>query len=265
MDKLREKFELQAQVGGESKLGYVYVLSNPAFPHLVKIGYTTRCIEERLCELNAPTSLPSPFQLAFSFLCEDPLNKERLLHDQFQDQRFSYNREFFEVDQSVVVDFIITKFTPAELSGKISQPFRDELEKQKLLLAQLEESNALFWQEKESLQVLYDDKSASLVNLETEFEELMQSNVRTLYELKAVNEQLSCIKTQYDDLTLVRAKLSEEHIHVLGECRELRFELKRAKSRINELASELENIAKLSTKNLKMWASKNKHGICRLD
>lgn len=40
--------------------GFVYVLSNPAMPGLVKIGQTTNEITSRMNELNT-TSVPSQF------------------------------------------------------------------------------------------------------------------------------------------------------------------------------------------------------------
>ena len=41
--------------------GYVYILSNPAMPGLLKIGYTERDVQERVKELSN-TGIPSPFE-----------------------------------------------------------------------------------------------------------------------------------------------------------------------------------------------------------
>jgi hypothetical protein len=40
--------------------GFVYVLANPAFPGLLKIGFTNRSVDDRMKELNSSTSVPAP-------------------------------------------------------------------------------------------------------------------------------------------------------------------------------------------------------------
>ena len=47
--------------------GYVYILSNPWMPNLIKIGFTTRDIQERLAELNSATGVPEPFIIEATF------------------------------------------------------------------------------------------------------------------------------------------------------------------------------------------------------
>jgi T5orf172 domain len=51
--------------------GYLYMISNKAMPGLLKIGYTTRSIEERISELHS-TGVPSRFEKEF-FRC--PIKK----------------------------------------------------------------------------------------------------------------------------------------------------------------------------------------------
>jgi hypothetical protein len=45
--------------GGETMRGYIYVLTNPNMPGLVKIGYTQRLPRERANELSRATGVPS--------------------------------------------------------------------------------------------------------------------------------------------------------------------------------------------------------------
>jgi hypothetical protein len=78
--------------------GYVYVMSNPSMPGLLKIGYTERPIEERLQEANQPnTWIPTPFSLEFFKFVNDPQKKEATLHRIFDGCRVNPKREFFRV------------------------------------------------------------------------------------------------------------------------------------------------------------------------
>lgn len=50
--------------------GYVYVLSNPCMPGIVKIGKTTRSVEDRANELYQ-TGVPEPFKVEEFFHSPD--------------------------------------------------------------------------------------------------------------------------------------------------------------------------------------------------
>ena len=43
--------------------GYVYVLSNPSIPGIVKIGMTERDVPARALELSASTGVPEPYDV----------------------------------------------------------------------------------------------------------------------------------------------------------------------------------------------------------
>lgn len=76
--------------------GYVYVLSNPAMPDLLKIGHTLHSLRKRVEQLSAPTSVPQPFAIEASFLSERPASDERAIHQAFATYR-APNREFFRL------------------------------------------------------------------------------------------------------------------------------------------------------------------------
>jgi hypothetical protein len=68
-------------------------------PGLLKIGFTTRPMEERLQEANQPnTWIPTPFLLEFAKFVVDPQKKESTLHKILAKDRVNPNREFFRVD-----------------------------------------------------------------------------------------------------------------------------------------------------------------------
>ena len=77
--------------------GYVYILSNPAMPGLVKIGRTTISPEARAAQLQS-TGVPMPFNVECSVLSPDCADLEENMHAMFEEERVSGSREFFKID-----------------------------------------------------------------------------------------------------------------------------------------------------------------------
>ena len=61
-------------------MGFVYILSNASMPGLLKIGYTTRTVQQRVQELNRPTAVPTPFEIEAYFRSDGPEAHERRVH-----------------------------------------------------------------------------------------------------------------------------------------------------------------------------------------
>ena len=82
----------------------LYCLENPWMPSLVKIGKTTRGLENRLRELYS-TGVPVPFECSFAIEVDDAdgAEFERLLHEAFDGHRVSGRREFFEISPQHVI------------------------------------------------------------------------------------------------------------------------------------------------------------------
>lgn len=76
--------------------GYVYFLSNPSIPELIKIGFTHRELEKRIAELRA-TGVPTPFALIAAFLVNSPDVVERKIHEELKTFRVESDREFFRI------------------------------------------------------------------------------------------------------------------------------------------------------------------------
>lgn len=84
-------------------LKIVYVLTNPAMPGLVKIGYTTQSdANTRIGQLYT-TGVPVPFQLEFACKVPNPEEVERALQMAFAPQRINPKREFFRIDPSQAI------------------------------------------------------------------------------------------------------------------------------------------------------------------
>ena len=96
--------------------GHLYVLINPTFQHLVKVGQTSRDVEVRCAELSAVTGLPTPFIIAYKKECGNPSLAERLVHQELDLRGFrnKSNREFFDAPLSEVVDIIQFVFAENE-------------------------------------------------------------------------------------------------------------------------------------------------------
>lgn len=76
--------------------GWLYLLTNPAMPGLVKIGMTTRSPEERAQEL-ASTGVPMPFHVAAAWAVDDVRAAERDAHAALARYRVNDAREWFRL------------------------------------------------------------------------------------------------------------------------------------------------------------------------
>lgn len=79
----------------------VYVLTNEAMEGLVKIGFTTTSVEQRIKELDQ-TGVPLPFQCFYAAEVANCKTVEKHLHIIFSDKRIRPNREFFRTDPNQV-------------------------------------------------------------------------------------------------------------------------------------------------------------------
>lgn len=82
----------------EGQGGIVYVLTNDAMPHMVKIGRTSgEGVERRVAELSRATGIPLPFKVAVARAVHDARVVERALHIAFGPDRVNPAREFFGI------------------------------------------------------------------------------------------------------------------------------------------------------------------------
>lgn len=82
--------------------GFVYILSNPSMPGIVKIGRTTRSVDGRAAELYQ-TGVPTPFAVEHSVYSPDCAELEREAHNLLADLRVDPSREFFRCDVELAV------------------------------------------------------------------------------------------------------------------------------------------------------------------
>jgi len=76
--------------------GFLYILSNPSMPGLLKIGMTEGDVSDRITQLSSGTGVAESFVLEASITSTDPLRDERLVHERLAPYR-KPKREFFEL------------------------------------------------------------------------------------------------------------------------------------------------------------------------
>lgn len=86
--------------------GFIYIMSNPAFPNLLKIGKSKKDpTTDRVNELNQ-TGVPEPFKVEYYAFVEDEDYLEKAVYRKFASKRPNKNREFFRVDCVEAIDAI---------------------------------------------------------------------------------------------------------------------------------------------------------------
>jgi hypothetical protein len=85
----------------KEKAGWVYACFNHSIPGLVKIGETGKTPEERIKELSASTSVPTPFLILCAVHVSNCYKIEQELHAFYADRR--YGKEFFSISHEEVV------------------------------------------------------------------------------------------------------------------------------------------------------------------
>jgi len=86
--------------------GFLYALRNLSMPGLLKIGFTTRPVEERVLELDSSTATPTPFEIAFYFSCSEPQSDEAIAHETLLKHRINQSREFFKITEKEALSIL---------------------------------------------------------------------------------------------------------------------------------------------------------------
>lgn len=89
-----------------SKAGWLYVISSPSLPGLVKLGATRRLNPTiRVKELSS-SSLPEPFKAHCFVFSDDCFELENNIHKYFDKERVNPDREFFRIEPKDVIDVL---------------------------------------------------------------------------------------------------------------------------------------------------------------
>jgi predicted RNase H-like HicB family nuclease len=85
--------------------GWVYVMSNPSMPGIVKVGFSMKDPLDRADEL-AHTGIPSPYLVHYDVLIEDPESVEQAAHIGLSNVRVNQRREWFQCSAREAVQAI---------------------------------------------------------------------------------------------------------------------------------------------------------------
>lgn len=76
---------------------WVYILSNPTTPGLLKIGYTKLTPDERAKQISNATGVALPYKVEWAFKCFNGEQLEGEVHRKLKAYRVNNNREFFQI------------------------------------------------------------------------------------------------------------------------------------------------------------------------
>ena len=76
---------------------WVYVLSNPTLPNMLKIGYTKNEPEVRAKQISSSTGVALPYKVEWAFQCFNGEQLEQEVHRELASYRVNQNREFFDI------------------------------------------------------------------------------------------------------------------------------------------------------------------------
>ena len=87
-----------------TKSGWLYVISSPSLPNMIKIGCTRQAVPmQRICALSS-SSLPFPFRAHCFVFSDDCFELESAMHKYFDAQRVNKDREFFAITPQQAID-----------------------------------------------------------------------------------------------------------------------------------------------------------------
>jgi hypothetical protein len=105
-----------------SQEGYIYFLLNRAMPGLVKVGFTSGTLQERMTELES-TGVPEPFVLGACFRVVDTRKAETLIHDTLANRRVRKQREFFKIALTEAVRLALESIQPLLIEQPSSEDY----------------------------------------------------------------------------------------------------------------------------------------------
>ena len=89
-----------------SKAGWLYVISSPSLPGLVKVGVTRQLNPVMRIRQLSSSSLPEPFHAHCFVFSDDCFELESQMHKYFDKERVNPDREFFRIEPREAIDVL---------------------------------------------------------------------------------------------------------------------------------------------------------------
>ena len=106
-----KKYGLYADKGDGNQ--WVYILSNPTQPGLLKIGYTKNSPEKRAKQISSATGVALPYKVEWAYQCFNGEIVEREVHHKLKAKRVNSSKEFFQIsleEAKETINLIGSKF-----------------------------------------------------------------------------------------------------------------------------------------------------------
>ena len=87
-----------------TKSGWLYVISSPSLPNMIKIGCTRQAVPMQRIYALSSSSLPFPFRAHCFVFSDDCFELESAMHKYFDTQRVNKDREFFAITPQQAID-----------------------------------------------------------------------------------------------------------------------------------------------------------------
>jgi hypothetical protein len=175
------------------KTEYLYLLSNPSMPNLIKIGMTTNEPDERMQQLFS-TGVPEQFILEYCAMVPSGADAEYRAHKALEIYRFRSNREFFQIAVMDAVAIIGPTIGP----HKVHTDRQNSIRKAVLNRARKEVENS-----KEAIRRAEKLKVEMLVQQQTQKTDLKNQITLLQSNLKASRH---CLKVSEAELNRLHAK-----------------------------------------------------------
>ena len=93
-----------------TKSGWLYVISSPSLPNMIKIGCTRQAVPMQRIYALSSSSLPFPFRAHCFVFSDDCFELESAMHKYFDAQRVNKDREFFAITPQQAIDALKNHF-----------------------------------------------------------------------------------------------------------------------------------------------------------
>lgn len=151
-------------------MGFIYILSNPAFPNLYKVGLTSQNIKDRVKDLNS-TGVPDKFKIEHLF--EVPIKYlvdiESSSHRKLKKKKLHHNKEFFK-DLSECKNIVLE--TILDFTNTVP---KEHVEEFKQLQQKKAQEEIAFQEEQKRLAIIQEKKQEDL-NAVNDFIHILRTN-----------------------------------------------------------------------------------------